>query len=221
MKKPEMKNALLAANALYVSRKGASANLNKDGVNPDIAAAVSTLESLNDAAIQRIAEVCDIASAFSQIAQASNIKKALRALDTLALLATDDLRYCRASAKVFMVEYAGLLSAGVKTREGLRYVATGSGNENTSDAVKIAQARKLYTALGKTALNSIQTQESVSWSKGGLGEILGAIVPGSGARGKKPEIIEAAPIVKALNAWFSRLTDGKIALIAEQGKGKK
>ena len=219
MNKTDLQNALIAANAAYVTRKGASAKVNASGVQDDIATALVTCGKFSDANVTALSSVCDLPAALAMIGQATNVKKALRALDLLALIAFDDIKFCRASAKVFVVEYAGLLTAGVKTRSGLRFIATGAGNESTSDEVKVTQARKLRTALGATSASSVQTQESVSWSKGGLGEIVGAIVPGSGARGKKPEIVESAPIVQALDAWFSKLTDGKIALIAQAKKG--
>lgn len=217
-----MKNVIIAslnsANVAYVARKGL--NLNKDGMNPDIASAISTISALSDATIASFSKSCDISVAMQRISAASNIKKALRAIDVLTLLATDDLKYCRASAKVFIIEYAGLLTAGVKTRSGLQFVATGKGDENTSDSVSVQKAGKLRAALGATARNSVQTQESVSWSKGGLGEILQAIVPGTGARGKMPEIVIDAQIHVALDSWFKKLTDSKISLIAKQNGGK-
>lgn len=219
MNKNELQQALIAANSAYIARKGSAAKLNAAGVQDDIASALITCGRFSDANVSALAAICDLPAALRMIGQATNVKKALRALDLLALLAFDDLKFCRASAKVFVVEYAGLLTAGVKTRSGLRFVATGKGNENTSDEVKVTQAGKLRKALGATSESSVLTQESVSWSKGGLGEIVGAIVAGSGARGKKPEIIEEAPIVKALDNWFSKLTDGKIALIAQGKKG--
>lgn len=215
-----IKNALIAANAAYIARKGANAKLNKNGLQEDIASAIDTLGKLAPATIALFPTFCDVGIACKRIGESTNVKKALRALDVLSLLATDDMKYCRASAKVFVIEYAGLLCANVKTREGLRFVATGKGDENTSDSVSVSKARALRNALGATGITSVQTQESVAWSNGGLGEILQATVPGTGARGKRAEIVQDAPLLTVLNAWFAKLTDGKIALIAKQ-KGDK
>lgn len=219
MNKIEMMNALVAANAAYIARN-AKPVLNDAGIQKDIAGAMVTVNRFSEENITALSECCDLKEALRLIGQSTNVKKALRAIDVLALLAFDNLNYMRSSAKVFVIEYAGLYIAEPKTRNGLRFIATGKGNENTSDEVKVTQAGKLRKALGATSESSVLTQESVSWSKGGLGEILGAIVPGTGARGKKPEIVENAPILTAFDKWFSKLTDGKIALIAQMSKKK-
>lgn len=218
--KNAIKNAVVAANALYIAREGANAKLNKAGINPSLSTALDVVEKFTDAQCEAIKNLGIESRLIDHIKSASNVKKPVRTLQALAFIVTGNGAFLQASARTFLLEYCGLVTGEVKTRDALAFVATGKGNDMTSDRVKVSQARKIRTAFGAVSVSSEQTQNSVSFSKGGIGEALG--LTEKEKRNGLPNVhkTENNPVALALDSIIKTMTDGKLALIVAQSTGK-
>jgi hypothetical protein len=75
-----IKTSYLAANAAYCTRKGASANLNKKGINPDIYKGMRAWETMSESQFTAVALMLSGAgvNVLTGIEGATNTKKALR-----------------------------------------------------------------------------------------------------------------------------------------------
>lgn len=212
-----LQNALAAANVAYVARKGETANINKTGINPDIAGAAKLVAALTAPQLARINEL--VPNLPAAIKDATSTKKPLRTLQALLFSITGDGNFIKGSARTFFLEYLGLALAGAKTRDGLAYSATGKGNESTSDEVKVSQVKKIQKAFGAVGVSTEATQNSVAFSKGGIAEALG--VARKDSRKGMPIVDLNAPVTIALDETIKTMTDGKIALIVAQATGKE
>ena len=209
-----VKTAIIAANAAYVARKGEKANVNKAGVNPDLAKALTIAGKVAPAQWAAI-EALDISEQFVKgLQDASNTKKPMRTLQAVLFALTGSGEYLKGSARTFILEFCGLAIAGAKTRAGLAFCATGKGNEHTSDEVRIQKARAIMRAFGQVGVSTESTQNSVSFSKGGIAEVLGVAIKGK--RSGMPEINLENKVAQALDKIVNGMTDGKLALLVAQ-----
>lgn len=209
-----VKTALFAANAAYVARKGEKANVNKAGVNPDLAKALSIAGKVAPAQWAAI-EALDVAPQLLKgLTDATNTKKPMRTLQAVLFALTGAGEYLKGSARTFILEFCGLAIAGAKTRAGLAFCATGKGNESTSDEVKMQKARAIIRAFGAVGVSTESTQNSVAFSAGGIAATLG--VAHKGKRSGMPEINLENKVAQALDKIVSGMTDGKLALLVAQ-----
>lgn len=213
-----VKSALFAANAAYKARKGESANLNKSGINPDIAKALTIAGKVAPAQWVAI-EALDVGeSIIKGLTDATNTKKPMRTLQAVLFALTGSGEYLKGSARTFILEFCGLAIAGAKTRAGLAFCATGKGNESTSDEVKIQKARAIMRAFGQVGVSTESTQNSVAFSAGGIAATLGVAV--KGRRSGMPEINLENKVAQALDNIVKGMSDGKLALLVAQATGK-
>ena len=213
-----VKTALIAANAAYVARKGEKANVNKSGINPDLAKALSIAGKVAPAQWAAI-EALDVGdSIIKGLQDATNTKKPMRPLQAGVFALTGSGEYLKGSARTFILEFCGLAIAGAKTRAGLAFCATGKGNEHTSDEVKIQKARAIMRAFGQVGVSTESTQNSVAFSAGGIAATLG--VAHKGKRSGMPEINLENKVAQALDKIVTGMSDGKLALLVAQATGK-
>ena len=212
-----LKNALVAANAAYIARTPA-AKLNKAGLQNDIAKALGIVAKMTPAQIEAIAalEVGD--SIIKGLTDATNTKKPMRTLQAVLFAVTGSGDYLKGSARTFILEFCGLAIAGAKTRAGLAYCATGKGDENTSDNVKTQKARAIMKAFGQVGVSTESTQNSVSFSAGGIAATLG--VATKDKRSGMPSINLDNKVAQALDNIVKGMTDGRLALLVAQATGK-
>lgn len=210
--------ALNSANSAYIARKGASANLNKSGFNPDINKALQIVALITDAQIKAISALEIDAQIIAGLKDATNTKKPMRTLQALMFTITGNGAYLKGSARTFLIEFCALVIAGAKTRSALAYSATGKGDDSTSDEINVTKARMINRAFGAIGVSTEQTQNSVSFSKGGIAETLG--IARKTARQDMPVIDLSNKVAQALNAMVAGMTDSKINLIVAQASGK-
>lgn len=208
----------MSANAAYVARAGETANLNKAGINPDLSKALAIVEALAEGQEQAIKALGIESRLIEGIKQSTNTKKPMRIMQALGFTVSGDGKFLKGSARTFLLEFCGLVIAGAKSRDALAYCATGKGNENTSDTVKVGQARKIMQAFGKVSAQSEQTQNSVSFSKGGIADTLG--IAHKEKRTGLPVVDLSNAVAQKLDDMVRTMTDGKLALIVAQSSGK-
>ena len=212
-----LKNALVAANAAYIARTP-DAKLNKSGIQNDIAKALGIVAKMTPAQIEAIEalEVGD--SIIKGLTDATNTKKPMRTLQAVLFAVTGSGDYLKGSARTFILEFCGLAIAGAKTRAGLAYCATGKGDESTSDNVKTQKARAIMKAFGQVGVSTESTQNSVSFSAGGIAATLG--VATKDKRSGMPSVNLDNKVAQALDNIVKGMTDGKLALLVAQATGK-
>lgn len=211
-------NSLTSAHTAYLARKGEKANTGKTGINPDFAKAFKIASGITDAQLSVINDFGINDSIINGLRDATNSKKPMRTLQALLYVVTGDGQYLRGSAKTFMLEFCGLTLAGAKTRSALAFSATGRGNENTSDEIKIAKARAIMKKLSTIGVSSESTQNSVAFSKGGIAEVLG--VARKDSRTGMPVVNLDNKVAVKLDAIIRDMTDGKLELLVSQASGK-
>lgn len=212
----QLQSALVNANKLYIARNDAP-KLNSEGMSANIATAYSIVSAMSETHLKEIAEMGINDVMLQCLNDASNIKKTMRITQAVMFVLTGSGKYVKSSVKTFLLEYLGIVACGAKNRSGMKFCATGKGTEHTSDEVRnTANALKLRSALGgAVSVKSVDTQDSVGFSKGGIGEALGLCKKsGKGL----PEINHDSKVMVKLDAFISKLTDNSIALIAAQSK---
>jgi hypothetical protein len=218
-------NAYAKANALYVARKGARANLNKSGVNPDIAKGARVWSKMSDATFSAVVALCAGLDILGSIANATNTKKALRLPMLLGAiqraLAGDDQGfrdYLQGSAKTGYLEVCALVN-GAKNRDSLIFAATGTTREGGESTLRdVSLARKLRVLAGGAVKPSTeQTQNSVAFSAGGLAQTLG--IAKKDTRKSHPVIDENSPVLRAMLAGINKLSESALFALTEEKKG--
>lgn len=218
--KAELINALVSSNARYIART-ANPSLNKVGINPSIASAIDIANKLTDAQAGEIEKLGLRSLLLDSIATQTNVKKPVRTLQALLFTLTGNGSFLQASARTFVLEYCGIITGEVKTRAALAFVATGKGDENTSDSVKVNQASKIRRAFGVVSAGTEPTQNSVSFSAGGIGEALGLTMRKEKRTALPVAVaVENNPVALALDSIIKTMTDNKLALIVAQSTGK-
>lgn len=213
--------ALNHANETYKARteaKGAKPELNTAGIQSDIAHAMRIVQGLTDPQWEAINALDVGDSILNGMRDASNVKKPMRTIQAVMFAVTGNGAYLKGSAKTFMLEFCGLVTAGVKNRDGLRFCATGAGNEHTSDSVKTQKARQILKAFGAIKVSSESTQNSVSFSAGGIAAVLG--VAHKEKRTGLPVVNLENKVAQKLDNIVREMTDGKLDLLVAQSKGK-
>ncbi len=216
--KTEIINAVMSANAQYITRKGATANLNKSGINPDLQKALDIVRDIPDGQFVAIKKLEIETRLIDGIKSATNTKKPMRIMQALLFTISGNGVFLKSSAKTFILEFCGLVIGNAKTREALAFSATGKGNENTSDEIRIAKARAIQKAFGLISAQSEQTQNSVSFSAGGIADTLG--IATKEKRTGMPVVNLDNKVAQALDAMISAMTDSKLQLIVAQSTGK-
>lgn len=210
--------AIVTANAQYIARKSAKANLNKVGINPDLQKALEIVRAVPDGQWGAIKKLEVEARLLDGIKNATNTKKPMRILQALLFTVSGNGEFLKSSAKTFILEFCGLVIGGAKTRDALAFSATGKGNENTSSEIKIARARAIQKAFGIVSAQSEQTQNSVAFSAGGIADTLG--IATKEKRTGMPVVNLDNKVAQALDAMISAMSDDKLNLIVAQSTGK-
>ena len=210
-----VQGAFDTANRAYVARNTGRAVLNKSGMQPDIAAGLAVFKGFTPAQFDALASYgIDWASVAQGIAGASNVKIARRLPQFLGFIVTGgDARYLQGSAKTALLEYCAL-HAGACTKDALRFASTGRGNESTSDEISVSRARAVMRAFGTVKASSRETQASVTFSRGGILDILGMVSPW--AKGATMPVLIDCKIGRALGAMLAGLSDSQIELWARK-----
>ncbi len=210
-----LNNALAVANESYKKKHGSRANLNKSGYNPDFAKAQKIVSSISESQLAEFVKLEVSEKLVSSLNDASNTKKPMRILQALLFTVTGSGSFLKGSAKTFLLEFCGLVIAGAKNRAGLAFCATGQGSGHTSDEVySTAKARQLMKMFGQVKVNTEKTQNSVSFSKGGIADTLG--VAKKDSRTGLPVVNLENAVAVRLNSLIEKLSDNSIALIVAQ-----
>ncbi|MDL2284454.1 hypothetical protein LJC19_04855 [Oxalobacter sp. OttesenSCG-928-P03] len=185
----------------------------------DLKAGYNTFAKMSDGQIIALGKLgVDWSEVAKGLGNATNVKIARRLPQFLGFVISGDASYLKGSALTALLEYVAL-GLGAKNKDALRFASTGQGNEHTSDSgIDIEQARKMLSAFGAVHKNSRNTQASVSFSKGGLLEILG--IAKSWSRSEMPEIVNSK-LTRAINKLVNNATDGQVSYWAEESKSRK
>lgn len=218
MKIEAINTAYNAQNVNYIARKGASAKLNKSGMQSDISKGMGHFTAFTAPMFDAITalgiseqQICD------GIKKTRNVKVALRLPQLLAFIASGSVDYLQGSAKTCLYETAALVM-GAKTRAALFFAATGKGDENTSDVISVARVRKLQKLAGLIGASTEQTQNSVSFAHDNLGDVLG--IAHKAGRTDLPVINADSPVLLALIKRIDALTDLDLERLQEKSKAK-
>jgi len=217
-----IKAAFINANAAYVKRNGEKAQVNeKTGFNDSIYSGFQTALKFTDAQLHAVDSGLGLtwANIANAIANASNVKKAMRIPQFLLFCVSGDGSALKGSAKTAFLAFASLMCEA-KTRAGITFGVTGKGNEHTSDAIRgYENAKKILAKMGGVDSASASTQISVAMTTGGILPALGvcAAMP-KGA--PVPAINPDSKLAQTLATVIAGLQDGSIDLIAEQATGK-
>lgn len=211
--------AMVAQNQSYIARKGINAALNKNGMQGDIADGLKHWVGFTVPMYDELSKVgITEEQVITGIKNTRNVKVALRLPQILAFIATGSVTHLQGSAKTLFYE-VGALAMGAKTRAALFFAATGKGDENTSDVINVPAIRKLQKVAGLIGATTEQTQNSVSFAKDNLGDVLG--IATKAGRNALPVVNTESPVLKALIARAATLSDLDFERLAEKGrKGK-
>jgi hypothetical protein len=211
-----LQKAVTTANENYKKKHALKANLNKNGFNPDLAKAHKIVSGMTETQLQEIEKLQVAETILASLQDATNTKKPMRILQAALFTVTGSGQYLKGSAKTFLLEFCGLVVAGAKTRKALAMCATGVGFNGDSDEMRsTAKARELIKAFGvKTKPASEQTQNSVSFSNGGIAATLG--VAKKDTRTGLPVVNLESPVVVKLNDIVSKLSDSSLQLLVAQ-----
>lgn len=209
-----IETAYSKANSAYNARH----NSESTTMQKDIAKGLSVFASFSEGQFLALEKMgIDWASIEKGIAQATNVKVAMRLPMFLAFIVSGNGAMLKGSAQTALIEYCALM-LGAKTKDALRFASTGKGDENTSDEINIAKARLIQKAFSTVSVGSRDTQASVSFSKGGLLSVLGMVTPW--AKGATMPGIIDCKLSRALSSLISTATDNTINLWATQAKPK-
>jgi hypothetical protein len=169
-----IKAGYAAANSAYIARKGGAANLNKAGMNPDIAKGLRVWSNMTAPTFDAVIGLCAGLDIVAGIEKSSNTKKAMRLPMLLSFIVSGDVRDLKGSARTAFLECCALVN-GAANRESLTFAATGAMRDGdaTSTLRDVSLARKLRTLAGSVKSSTEQTQNSVAFSAGGLSDMLG------------------------------------------------
>lgn len=214
MQNVNFKTVFENANRAYEKRN----NVTLDKMQSDLAYGLKVCESMTEPQLKALAQLgvnWDQVAGF--IGSASNVKKAKRLPQFLKFIVTADGNNLQGSAKTALIAFCALM-IGAKNKNGLKFTATGKGDEMTSDSVTIEKARKIQKLVGKVEPGSYGTQVSVSLSDGGILPALGICAQwsGKGDSAKLPELNLDNKLTVALVKMISTVSDGQIELWAAQ-----
>ncbi len=209
-----IRNAYALGNAAYRARNPESGTDSKD-----IANGLARFERFSAAQWAGIAALGIDASIVEGIANTGNVKVLLRLPQLIDYLVTGDHRALQGSAKTAVVE-ALAIEAGAKTRDALRFAATGKGDENTSDQIDVSKARAFVRALGGTLISASTepTQNSVAFARGNLLAILG-IAHKTDRRGM-PELNRDSGLYRAIAKHVNRISERDLIALSEETAAK-
>lgn len=215
-----VKTAFATANKGYCARNPEKGEALKGNLQEDIKAGFAVFAEFTPSQITALGKLgVNWERVASMLGSASNVKIARRLPQFIGFIITGDGKYLKASAQTALIEYCALC-IGAKTKEALRFASTGKGDESTSDVINVSRARDIQKAFGKVNSSSRETQASVSFSKGGILDILGLVTPwGRGADAMPTP--QDCKLARALNALINNATDGQIELWASQSKARK
>ena len=227
--KSKMQDALNVANAGYIARKGASARLTKSGYQPDIATARDLVNAMTDDNAGAILALCASAEVdlCAGLRDVHNVKVSKRIVQFLGFVQTGDLMLIQGSARTALHEISAILN-GAANRESLHFAATGTTREGANEVTLRDQgiARKLRKIAGNTKTGSEQTQNSVTFSAGGICSILG--IAKKDSRKSFPVLNATSPVLRAMLDRVNTISEGAINMLIEnreekatrKGKGK-
>lgn len=191
------------------------------GTQSDVASAIVSFSRFTDAQIVELQKLgvdwSRIVANFSSGNTA--VKVAKRLPQFLLFVITGDIAELQGSALLGMVEFCGL-GIGAKNKNGLRFAATGKGNEHTSDAIDTSRATKIRKAFGATKNASASTQESVTFSQGGMLDTLG-IATAHGRGENAIALIVDCQLSRSILHMIDSATDGVLEGWANQIESRK
>lgn len=201
----EVSRALETANTSYIARTAPGAvKVNKNGIQPDIAHAQSTIATLTLAQWDSLATL-DIGRDMVRAIGSAPVKVAKRIAQVFAVLAgADASKHLKGSARTLFLSVGAVTLAGCKSRDGLSFAVCGKGNEHSSDSVNLTLSRQMQR-MGVTSPASFATQYSVCFANQGMGAILG--IGRKGKKGEMPEVNQDAPLTRAIVARINTLTE--------------
>jgi hypothetical protein len=211
--------ACMKANAAYVTRTP-GAVVNAAGIQPDVQSGIKTLESLTAAQWEAI-NALDIAKDFVRAIEGAPVKVVKRFPQFLAFLASGDHRMLAGSARTAVLVTGAVALCDAKNVNGIRYVATGRGDDNTSDSVSMVKVRANIAAiLGRTAASSFATQYSVAYGKNGLCCALGMGSKGA-SKGAVPSLNRENAVTVATLDALAKLSQIAISDLAQSVQGEE
>jgi hypothetical protein len=190
--------AHIAQNANYIERNAAP-ELNKNGMNPNIASAVKIWYGMTPAQFSEAQKLFAKNVDFCEkIANTRNVKVTLRLPALISFAITGDVNDLKGSARTAVAQILALLY-GATTRTALQAAATGLRYEGEAFEINAQQARKITKVISCTGLSSESTQHSVTFAKGNMADILGIV------KAKKPGDKNPMPEIDANHAFVKRL----------------
>jgi len=205
------------ANAAYVARKGASANVNKSGVNPDIAKGLKVWSGMSDATFSAVIALCDGIALCDAIAGTTNTKKAMRLPMFLSFIVSGDVRDLKGSARTAFLELCALVN-GATNRDSLMFAATGTAKEGENVNLRdTSLARKLRMLAGSVKPSTEQTQNSVTFSAGGIAQTLG--IASKDSRKSHPVVNSDSPILRAMLDRINRTAESTLFELTKSEEG--
>lgn len=217
-----LEQSLKVANEAYIKRNGDDAVLNpKTGIQKDIERAYGFARSMSQAQLDEIVKLQAHTRLLEGLKDASSSKKPMRVLQALLFILTGSGKYLTGSSKTFLLAYCGLIFAGAKTKDGMRFCVTGKGDEHTSDQVfSTAKATKIRNAFGAVSEASYKTQKSVSFGGKG-GDIASSLGLAKTTRDLPDPIPNLDnPLCARLQHWVNTVTDQQLELVVAQAKVK-
>lgn len=177
----------------------------------DIMNGLKTFKNMTPANMQSLEQLgVDWGAVEKGLINTTNVKIARRLPQFLAFMVLHDAKYLAGSVLVAVLEFCGL-AVGAKTKDALLFASTNKGNENTSDVINVARIRKVQSVLGKRDASSRPTQASVTFSKGGILDILGIVKPwGRGNSAEAMPVIVDTPLTRALCYLLETASDAKL-----------
>jgi hypothetical protein len=139
-------------------------------MNPDLQRAIEMINAFTEPQIEELNKY-GFAADFAKVARsATNIKVSMRIPYLAGFIAAGDGKYLQGSLKTYAIEAWAVCRGNAKTRDAMKFYATGKGNENTSDECNTS-AREAIRTIGLVHAGSESTQNSVAFSSRGLANV--------------------------------------------------
>lgn len=213
--------ALNAQNDAYIKREP-SPVLNKKGINPAIASGMKLWAKMSDAtraAIEKGAQRCNV-DLIAGMRDATNVYVAKRcaSLSDFVWGSGDIAALARGgSAKTAVLECCAV-AVGKQSRAAVFYAATYVKREGSDEVSNPAFMRKLHKLSGGAVkVGTESTQNSVTFSKGGLAEIFGMVTRTGRGDTTVYTVNEESLALRDLIDRINRTSEGAIEIAVTKG----